>query len=176
MKLPKLNWAVVTVVLCLTAGLLYFGYSEWQLRVIQNPLQERISQVAGISTVQFQTGERATVLTIDVDPEVDFPQVASQVSGVIRQEMLHGTSEVVWKDSPNEHLLEVRKQLSLILQEARWRHQFVLMQERLEQVVQAERVSYQLGVDEEYIYLSLQAGSHVMREAIPLLQVGGAAK
>ena len=37
-------------------------------------------------------------------------------------------------------------------------------------------VEYQLGADEGYIYLSLLDGAHTLREAVPLLQVGGGAK
>lgn len=174
--MPKLNWIVVAVVLCLTAGLLYVGYSEWQLRVIQNPLREKLTQITGVASVQLQTRQQATVLAIAVEPQADFPQVASQVSSIIRQEAPHDKSELVWEDNPSEHLLAVRKQLNLVLQEARWRYQFVLLQERLEEITKAEAISYQLGVDDEYIYLGLSDGAHTLRETFPLLQLGGAAK
>ncbi len=176
MKLPKLNWIVVAVALCLTAGLLYVSYSEWQLRVIQNPLQEKLCQVQGVTSVQLQTKQRATVLSIAVEPQANFPQAAGQVSSIIRKEAHAGASELIWEDNPSEHLLAVRQELNLALQEARWRYQFVLLQERLEQVSKREAISYQLGVDEEYIYLGLMDGAHTLREAIPLPQLGGAAK
>lgn len=176
MKLPKLNLLVVAVVLCLTAGLLYVGYSEWQLRVIQNPLREKLAQVTGVASVQLQTRQQANVLAIAIEPQADFPGVAGQVRNIISQEAPRDANELVWEDNPNEHLLAVRKQLNLVLQEARWRYQFVLLQERLEEITQAEAISYQLGVDEENIYLSLLDGTHALRETIPLLQLGGAAK
>ncbi|NLW16282.1 MAG: hypothetical protein GX033_01245, partial [Firmicutes bacterium] len=83
--------------------------------------------------------------------------------------------EIVWGDNPNTPLLEVRKGLDLALQEARWRHQFLLLQERMEEFTRAHAVEYQLGVDEEYIYVALLDGTHILREAIPLIQVGGGA-
>lgn len=176
MKLPKLNWIVVAVVVCLTASLLYVGYSEWQLRVIQNPLREKLAQVTGVASVQVQTRQQPNVLVIAVEPQADFPWVAGQVRIIVGQEAPRDTSELVWEDNPNEHLLAVRKQLNLVLQEARWRYQFALLQERLEEITQAEAISYQLGVDEEYIYLSLLDDTHALREAIPLVQLGGVAK
>jgi hypothetical protein len=175
-KLPKLNWVVVAIVVVMTAGVLYVGYNEWQFRLVHSPLQDKLMQFAGVTSVELHNKQHMTVLAISIDQAAQFPQVACQISKLIRQEMQNGASEIVWEDSPNTHLQEVYEQLNLILYEASRTYQFVLMQERIEKIAQAQGVSYQIGVDEESIYLSLQEGSHTMLESIPLLQAGGAAR
>lgn len=172
MRLPKLNWLIVVVVLSATAGLLYVGHNEWQLRVIQNPLQEELAGIEGILSIELQQQKQATRLLISVNREAEFPQIARRVSRLIGLKPY----EIVWDDNPNSRLLEVREQLDLALQEARWQHQFVLLQQRIEEIAEYHGVEYQLGADEGYIYLSLLDGAYTLREAVPLLQVGGGAK
>lgn len=163
MKLPKLNWLMMTVVLGLTAGLLYAGHNEWHLRVIQNPLRESLSQIVGVTVVDIERDKQKMVLSISVDQGADFPLIASQVYNRVRQEVPYDISEIVWNDNPNEHLQAVREQVNIVLEEARWRYQFVLLQERLEQLTGAKKVSFQLGVDRDNIYLSLIDGTHVLQ-------------
>ncbi len=170
--MPNVNWLVVVVVLCTTAGLLYLGYSEWQLRVVQNPLREELANMAGIISFDLQPTKQAHVLVLTVDPKAEFPQVARQVNRLVSL----GAYQIVWEDNPNALLLEVRNQLDLALQEARWHRQFVLLEERVAESTLSRAVEYQLGVDEGYIYLALYDETYSLREAIPLLPVGGGTK
>lgn len=173
MKLPNLNWFLVAVVFVLTAGLLYVGHNVWHLRVIQNPLRESLMQIDGVDSVDVKKNQYSLHLSISTATGADFPLLARQVYSVLRQENSYSIDEVFWNDNPNYHLQAVHEEMNIVLQEARWRHQFVQLQENLEQVAQSAAISYQLGIDEGYIFLSLSDGTHHLQEAIPLLHTGG---
>lgn len=176
MKLPKLNWFVVAAVFALTAGILYVGNNAWHSRVIQTPLRQRLMQIDGVNSVNIERGRHGLRLFISAASEADFPLVARQVYSVLRQENSYSVDEIVWNDNPDAHLQAVREEINIVLQEARWRYRFVQLQESLEQLAQTEAISFQLGVDEGHVFLSLSDGTHAIQEAIPLLQTGGGDK
>lgn len=174
--MPKLNWAVIGLVLLLTAGLLYGGYKQWQLRTIQNPLLVKLNEIDGVLDVDLSKTRQKIVLKIGVSDNGHFPQIARQIYALLREEEPGLQSEIIWSDSANESLQALRSRMDLMVSEAQWQHEFMLLQARMTQELAGTDVSYQLGVDEDYIFLCLQEGDKVMRESIPLLGNGGGIK
>ena len=132
MRLPKLNWAIVIGVLFLTTALLYIAYSTWQFRAIRTPLLDSLNQISGVSNVQLVTKQHQISLRIGVHAEANFPALASQINQLLQQALPGRSVEIVWEDHPTGKLLQLRDQLNLILGEAQRRHEYVLMDYRVE--------------------------------------------
>lgn len=171
MKLPRLKWPIVvfTFVACLL--ILFVGHWLWQRNAIDRPLLDRLSQIEGVSEAVLENGDHGPRIQLQVEQSIDFLVAAPKVQQVLRQNQV--TAEVIWPIDDVPELSTARRSLELILREAQVRQEYVLMGERVEQSMRSEPVSYQLGVDERFLYLKLQHENHVWLEVLPVISPGG---
>lgn len=166
MNLRKLNWFVVILVLVISMACFYFGHQQWRIRIIDRPLEANIRAVAGVKDADCFSKGRETIITVELAEESSFPRVAAGLQKILNDQGSRAT--VNWHQKPSAGLEEVRAKLNLVLAEAQWRHEFVLMQERLEGIALEAGLSYEVDVDESNIYLSLKEGEFALYETIPL--------
>lgn len=170
MRFPQLRWSVVATTFLVCAGILFGGHQLWRLNAVQKPLQNNISQIAGVAAVDID--QHTGRIALSLEPEADFVQTASAVNRLLLEESM-ARVKPDWIDAPSEALLSARNKLDLILREAQQRHEYVLMEQRLAASLADSQIVYQLGVDERWIYLCLQDESSTLLDVIPITNNGG---
>jgi hypothetical protein len=174
MKLPRLNWPIVAFAFIACSTLLFLGHWLWQRNAIDRPLLEKLSQIEGIAEAVLDNSDQGQRIRLTADQSIDFLSAAPQVQQLLQQNDV--PAKVIWPTDDAPELLEARRGLDFILREAQIRHEYVTMGERAEQELCFSPVTYQLGVDERFIYLKLQHQQHIWLEVLPVILPGGASR
>lgn len=166
------NWLLVIVIAVLTGMLFYGVYEFWQINYQQRCLRQKLLQLPAIASLELHN--QRGILQLDIEPcmEADFPTLAMQVKELLEQERPGQGIAVNWISRTDARLLQLRQQMELPLREAQRRHEYVLLSQRLQQIVADEPVTCQLGVDNSQIYLKLRSGDHQLVEAMLIIEAG----
>lgn len=176
MKLPKLKWPVILLTFAICLAVLCSGYWLWQRNAIRGPLQQQLAAVPGVTSVALDSGRVGLTVRLAAPADVDFPQLAQNVQALIQQNISGRQPSIIWQDQRDQQLSDVRQQLNLVLREAQRTHEYVTMGERVAAALADRPVRYQLGADEQFIYLQLTADDAVWREVLPVIGPGGEAQ
>ena len=142
-------------------------YLHQQTQVL-GPLVEQIQEISGI--VAVQSGKSVLDRTAKVLVTLELAQEASLgvVFPQVYQTLLSqgGNYAVRIKDEPNGTLLNLFKRVQIAVEEAVVTGEFTLLEHRLEDLAEAGGVSWDLGLDREFIYVSLAQGEHSLRRIV----------
>jgi hypothetical protein len=172
-KFPKLKWPIVVISFAACLLMLFAGYWLWQRNAVSGPLQEQLASVPGVTNVVIDNSREGVKIELATDPDANFVQTAETVRTWLKENVSGTQPELIWQDNRDPNLKQVRDSLNFILREAEYRHEYVTMADRVQSALQHSDVQYQLGVDDQAIYLKLQQGDKVWLEVLPVISQGG---
>jgi hypothetical protein len=142
-------------------------YLHQQTKVL-DPLIEQIQGVPGVVDVRSEQSilDRTSrvLLTLQVEQDsrlaVLFPRVYQTLLAQ------GGTYGVRVEDAPNSALLEVFQRVQIAVEEAIVTGEFTALETRVKQLADEAGLAWELGLDREFIYLSLVQGESTLRRIV----------
>ena len=155
---------VFLVVVALGLGVQYF---HQQTQVI-HPLAEQLEEIPGVLDVGltkgfFKAGSRMLV-SLEVSQDVPLALVFERVHQTLMA--TGGDYAVQLKDSPNPAMLRLFHRIQIALEEAIMTGEFTTLEKRISILADPTGIDWELGLDREFVYLSLTEGSDILRRVI----------
>jgi hypothetical protein len=161
----------ISVALLVFLGVFVLGmgaqYLHQRTQVI-SPLVERLLEIPGVLDVSvekglFRTGSR-TLVILEVEQESSLGLTFGPVYETLAE--AGGEYAVYIQDSPNLELLRLFQDIQVAVEEAVMTGEFTRLGERVEEFASEEGVTWELGVDRQFIYLTLSEGENTLRRVI----------
>jgi len=170
----------ISVALLVFLGVFVLGmgaqYLHQRTQVI-SPLVERLLEIPGVLDVSvekglFRTGSR-TLVILEVEQESSLGltfgpvyETLAEAGGEYVVYIQDSPNLVYIQDSPNLELLRLFQDIQVAVEEAVMTGEFTRLGERVEEFAAEEGVTWELGVDRQFIYLTLSEGENTLRRVI----------
>lgn len=155
------------VFLILSATGLGVKYLHQKTQVLE-PLVEQLQAIPGIAHVQPEQSvldrTSSVLVTLEIQQNAPLGVVFPQVYQTLLAQ--GGNYAVRVKDAPNQDLLELFQRVQIALEEAVMTGEFTALESRVQSLAEVADVSWELGLDRDFIYLSLAQGASTLRRII----------
>ncbi len=142
-------------------------YLHQQTQVL-GPLVEQIQEISGVAHVQSEKSvfDRASkvLVTLEFTRDVPLGVAFPKVYQTLRAQ--GGNYVVRVKDEPNDTLIRLFQRIQIALEEAIVTGEFTALEGRVERLAQEEGVTWHLGLDREFIYVSLVQGESTLHRIV----------
>lgn len=155
---------IFLVILALGLGVQYLH----QKTQVIDPLVHQLQEVPGVSRVDLEAAmfsrRSRTMVTLQVERGIPLSLVFDRV----HQSLLAAGGDYVLKleDSPNALLLSLFQRIQITVEEAVITGEFTALERRVKSLAEAQGVTWELGVDRHFIYLSLSQGQNALKRVI----------
>ncbi len=167
MRLRGFRIQVALLVFLVIVGLgLGIRYLHQQTRVI-DPLTVQLQQIPGISSTNIQQhmiGGARTLVALQLEADASLGTVFPRVYQTLASG--GGAYAIQVQDSPTAAILALFQQMQIAVEEAIVTGEFTALSDRVETLARAADVEWDLGLDREFIYLSLTAEDGNLRRVI----------
>ncbi|HHT68059.1 MAG TPA: hypothetical protein GXZ85_02235 [Firmicutes bacterium] len=162
----RVQVALLVFVMVFVVGL-GVRYLHQQTQVIQ-PLTQQLQEVPGVRRVEskrgmFGTGAR-TAVELEVEQGASLTTVFQRVHHILSAAT--GEYTVTVHDAPSAAMLALFQQIQVAVEEAVITGEFTALEARVRRVAEQAGVGWELGLDRDFIYLSLTEDFHSLRRVI----------
>lgn len=162
----KIHIALLVFVVVFALGL-GAQYLHQRMQVI-DPLVQRIQDVPGVLDVSiekgmFNTGAE-TLVTLQLEEDTSLGLVFGQVYQTLTA--AGGDYAVFIQDSPSKELIDLYLDIQIKVEEAVMTGEFTVLEERVKGLANAAGVTWELGVDREFVYLALGVADSTLKRVI----------
>lgn len=162
----KVLKALVVFIIVLALGL-GFQYMHRQRSVI-NPLVQKLENISGISEVRLTSGmlqrRSQTVINLNTDFHVPLAQVFGQLRATLQD--AGGNYIIKLENNPNDILWKTFQEIQIMVEEAIMTGEFTLLEKRIQELTVTQKISSELAVDREFIYLRLTNDTSFLQKVI----------
>lgn len=141
-------------------------YLIQRTRVI-DPLTVQLQQIPGVtgaSAEQHMLGGTRVLVNLQLDAEASLSTVFQRIYQTLSS--AGGNYAVQIQDSPDDTILALFQRMQIAVEEAIITGEFTVLSDRVEGLANAAHVQWDLGLDREFIYLSLTAEDSSLRRVI----------
>lgn len=163
----QIKTAVIVFVAVLALGLgLQYLHQATQVLI---PLTKELEAVSGVESVRLVRGSWSnrsrTLVKLKMDGEVPLSVSIGQAQQILGN--LGGTYAIELEDSATVKLNEIFQKVQVVAEEAIMTGEFSLLETRVQALAEAEGLSWELGVDRNFVYLRLRDSTHALQRVIP---------
>ena len=155
---------VFLVVTGIGVGAQYLYQETWVI----SPLVDDLKGIPGISQVRLEKDDKRTgsrmLVALELDEDMPLAVVFERVYHTL---LASGGDYVIQlKDSPSFALLELFQRIQIGLEEAIMTGEFTILETRIQSLADLAGASWELGLDRDFVYLSLTEGENSLRRVI----------
>lgn len=155
---------IFVVVLGLGLGLQYFH----QQSLVINPLVVELQNVPGVEKLNWEKpgfGKQSRMnLGLRFKAGTPLVQAFGQVSNILERN--GGDFALFIEDSSNAVLRGIFQRIQIALEEAIATGEFTLLEHRVKALAEEHGVTWDLALDRDYVYISLQMGENALHRVI----------
>lgn len=164
----SLKWPVVVITFVLTFSIIYAANYWRQQHLVVEPLREQLLALEAVEDVNMENG-RSNEISVSLGHVSQFAEVYREIQSVLktRNEDLDRLTIV---DRRNPYLNSLYSRIEFALMEGERQGNYTEMSKEINLLLEeeAELNSYSLRVDQQAIYLQLDAGDYYLYEVIPI--------
>lgn len=141
-------------------------YLHQQTRVI-DPITAQLLQIPGVSSASVEQrllGGSRVLVKLELENDAPLSTVFRKVYQTLASS--GGNYAVQVQDSPDATILALFEQMQIAVEEAIMTGEFTLLSNRVERLASTAHVEWDLGLDREFIYLSLTDKDSSLRRVI----------
>lgn len=161
----QLNIATVIIALIISLSLMLCGQYFYEKYYVKKSLEKKITRVIKIKELRIEKEEQPPTVYLRTSQISDLQTVYQRVEKIVLQE-LGPDYRLVFLDERTPKLMEVYEKSQFSIQEAIATGSFQRMYLSVQNLAQANHVSYRLTVDSYNVYLQLQDKDGYLYEVI----------
>ena len=177
-----LRWPVVLIAFVITFSFIYAANYWRQENLVKEPLREQLLSLENVDDVEIY-GRKEQEISISLGPVPKLATAYRDIQAVL-QSHDGGTARINIQDQRDPYLISVYEKIHFALMEGERQGNYTEMNAKIDLLLNEEKklTSYSLTVDQDRIYLQLNAGEHYLYEIISLTnsstteKIGGLAK
>ncbi|HBN96430.1 MAG TPA: hypothetical protein DDZ66_09010 [Firmicutes bacterium] len=142
-------------------------YLHQQTQVI-HPLREQLQDIPGVLSIELEEGPSRRgsrmLVSLDIEQDASLAIVFERVYQTLIS--TGGDYAIRVQDAPNSAILSLFQRIQIALEEAIMTGEFTALEARVQELADTAGVAWQLGLDREFVYLSLTEGENTLRRVI----------
>lgn len=162
----RIHAVLLVFILVVAAGLGLLKYRE-QNQIIE-PLLGELQSISGIEKAEILPSSLKQVERRIINLTLDQTYPLAYTLGLVEQSLanLKGNFTVVLSEQPSMELWTLWEKIQVALEEALITGEFVLLEERIQNLLEDKEVHWELAIDQGHIYLRLSKGEFIIQRGI----------
>ncbi|HEY8463316.1 MAG TPA: hypothetical protein VIM29_04720 [Bacillota bacterium] len=168
MKITKSIQGWLVVVAFITTVAVLFGGQTINAKLrVENPLKQKLKTVKEVTDFAVEPAGNGLKVKLKLKQSQNLQTVLNTVKREVEFYHQKPVTEIWISDQPNSHLEQVKYQLSFYLEEALASGHFIKLKSALDSFNQNQGINAKVYLDQDFIYLQLEAGVNYLYQAIP---------
>jgi len=171
-QVPGIIIGLVVTLFFLMGG--FFAYQWW---FVEKPLQKSLDQVQGLEVKELKVTPNAVVLELDIDPgrysvPDDFPPLSQKISTIAGNRLL----KVSFSERKTPAMDRAWREMMFGVQEGLTQGAYTRIPQTVNRVAERYGLESRTSMDEQYVYIQLTQGKHVLVQQLPIIKNEGEVK
>lgn len=141
-------------------GLLAGGTYFYQKFIYTNPLEKKLTKIEGVEVVEFEQSKKSLSIMVQFKAQErlqpNFYLLLDQLQGQKKNDLEHYVLKI--KNTPNVELASFLQAAKLPIYEAIRTGHFTALPEQLTPLSQKEKITYNLEIDNQFIFVTANKG------------------
>lgn len=164
----KKRFISVATGLLVTLTALFGGFFAHQWWAIEQPIKEVVAETPHITLQSFDANPNRVEIKLKPDPDfslaVDYPVLRQRLEEIVGEREL----SIQLIDHPSPKLQKIWDQVVFGVSEGIVHQRYTEISDVIQSTAEQEKISYELTMDDEFIYISLQEDPHFIYRVFPL--------
>lgn len=155
----KLRVVPVVVSVVVSAVLLFGGWFAYQQWAVENPFQQKVSQLEGVKSVQTSITPKQVEVKLDLAPDTDFAGLVRQIETDGKKWIGDRELKLSVKEQDSEKLEQIWQEALFPIAQAMENKQYTEITEALTKLESSQSgISARADMDEKNVYITLTDG------------------
>lgn len=162
---------IVAISLVVTLLVLFRGYQGFQYFKVEKPIQDVLQKQVEISIVNMKIEPGITKVQVHAKPNYDFIDKFPDVPTQLDEELGQGKWKISFINPQTATIKKAWQEMVFGVEEGMNTGKYTLVQSTVRQIANKYHLPYNLFLDDQYVYLSLQDGNKTWFQILPIKAV-----